>query len=145
MKVKTMVALLAVAASASFAAPALAGGTTVKLGRTAAGQLLETNSGMTLYMFTRDGRNRDACLTISGCAQVWPPYTINGKPTAGHGVKSSLLGSIRISGGRHQVTYAGHPLYGYVGDSTAGDTGYLGFSSFGGTWFGVSAAGHAVR
>lgn len=145
MRVKTIVALLAVAASASFAAPALAGGTTVKLGPTAAGQLLETSSGLTLYMFTHDDRNRDTCVTISGCAQVWPPFTIKGKPTAGHSVKSSLLGSIRISGGRHQVTYAGHPLYLYAGDSTAGDTGYLGVSSFGGTWFGVSAAGRTVR
>lgn len=145
MRVKTMVALLAVAASASFATPAVAGGTTVKVGRTAAGQLLETSSGPTLYMFTRDGRNRDTCVTISGCAQVWPPFTVNGKPTAGRGVKSSLLGSIRIGGGHHQVTYAGHPLYLYAGDSSAGDTGYLGFSSFGGTWFGVSAAGQAVR
>jgi predicted lipoprotein with Yx(FWY)xxD motif len=145
MRVKTIVVLLAVAASASFAAPALARGTTVKLGQTAAGQLLETKSGLTLYMFTRDGQNRDTCVAITGCAQVWPPFTIKGKPTAGHGVKSSLLGSIRIAGGRHQVTYAGHPLYLYAGDFTAGDTGYLGFSSFGGTWFGVSAAGRAVR
>lgn len=145
MRVKTMVALLAVGASAGFATPAVAGGTTVKLGHTAAGQLLETNSGRTLYTFTRDGRNRDTCVAISGCARVWPPFTITGKPTAGHGVKSSLLGSIRISGGRRQVTYAGHPLYLYGADSIAGDTGYLGVSSFGGTWFGVSVAGQAVR
>lgn len=145
MRVKTIVALLAVAASASFAAPALAGGTTVKLRQTAAGQLLETSPGLTLYMFTRDSRNRDTCVTISGCAQVWPPFTIKGKPTAGRSVNSSLLGSIKIAGGRHQVTYAGHPLYLYAGDSTAGDTGYLGVSSFGGTWIGVSAAGRTVR
>jgi predicted lipoprotein with Yx(FWY)xxD motif len=145
MRVKTMVALLAVAASASFATPALAGGPTVKLGQTAAGRLLETSSGLTLYMFTRDGRNRDTCVTISGCPQVWPPFTIKGKPTAGPSVKSSLLGSITIAGGRHQVTYAGHPLYLYAGDSTVGDTGYPGFSSFGGTWFGVSATGRTVR
>jgi predicted lipoprotein with Yx(FWY)xxD motif len=145
MRVKTIAALLAIGASASFAAPALAGGTTVKLGQTAAGQLLETSSGLTLYMFTRDGHDRDTCVTISGCAQVWPPFTTKGKPTAARSVKSSLLGSIRIAGGRHQVTYAGHPLYLYAGDSTAGDTSYVGFSSFGGTWFGVSAAGRTVR
>src|SRR5262249_54682675 len=109
MRIKTMVAALAIAASAGVATPALAGGTTAERGRTAAGQLLETSSGMTLYTFTRDSRNHDTCVTVSGCAQVWPPFTVNGKPTAGRGVKSSLLGSIRISGGRHQVTYAGHP------------------------------------
>ena len=51
MKVKTMIAVigavLALAASASFATSAVAGGTSVKLGQTAAGRLLETNSGLT--------------------------------------------------------------------------------------------------
>ena len=96
-------------------------------------------------MFTRDGRNRDTCVTIGGCEAVWPPFTVTGKPTAGRGVKNSLFGSIRIAGGQHQITYAGHPLYLYAGDTSAGHTDYLGFSSFGGTWLGVSAAGQAVR
>lgn len=157
MKIRTIAAALAVAAvSASSAMPASADvqgpfdghaatAGTVKLARTAAGQLLETGSGLTLYTFSRDGRNHDTCVKVSGCASVWPPFTVTGKITAGSDVKRALLGSIDLGRGRHQVTYAGHPLYLYAGDSTAGDTSYLGFASFGGTWLGIGGSGQPVR
>jgi len=157
MRIRTVAAALAaVAVSAGAAAPVLANvhgssdaraasAATIKLGRTNAGQLVETASGLTLYTFSRDGRERDTCLGVSGCASVWPPYTVTGNLTAGSGVKRALLGSINIGHARHQVTYAGHPLYLYAGDSTQGDTGYLGFTSFGGTWLGIGASGQSVR
>ena len=143
-----VIAAAAVSASAAIQGPFdahAAASATVKVGRTAAGQLLENGSGLTLYTFSRDGRNRDTCLSVSGCASVWPPLTVTGKPIAGAGVKRALLGSISIGHSRHQVTYAGHPLYLYAGDSTPGDTGYLGFSSFGGTWLGIGGSGQTVR
>jgi hypothetical protein len=40
-----------------------------------------------------------------------PPLMARGKPIAGRGLKSSLLGTIRRANGVRQVTYAGHPLY----------------------------------
>jgi predicted lipoprotein with Yx(FWY)xxD motif len=43
------------------------------------------------------------------------------------------------------VTYAGHPLYLYVGDSRAGETGYVGIHQFGGIWDALSAQGKMVR
>ena len=42
-----------------------------------------------------------------------------GKPVAGMGVKKSLLGTAK-RGSKLQVTYNGHPLYTYIGDSKAG-------------------------
>jgi hypothetical protein len=75
---------------------------------------------------------------------VWPALETSGKPTAGSGVKASLLSSIRISGGARQVTYDGHALYTYSADSR-GSTAYVGVSAFGGSWYAVSAAGHAVK
>jgi len=60
-------------------------------------------------------------------------------------LKRSLLGWIAIAGGRHQVTYAWHPLYLYAGDTSVGATGYLSANSFGGTWLGVSPSGRGVR
>jgi predicted lipoprotein with Yx(FWY)xxD motif len=117
---------------------------TVKLASTSAGKLLVNGIGHTLYQFSRDSKNHDACVAMSGCAQTWPPLTITGRPSAGPGVKASLLGTIKITGGKTQVTYAGHPLYTYSGDSSPATTDYLGFSAFNGTWRGVGATGKGI-
>lgn len=118
--------------------------TEVVLRHTSIGTILTTSSGFTLYEFTRDRANENSCMKISGCSQAWPALKTSGRPTAGPGVKASLLSTIRISGGAEQVTYAGHALYTYVGDS-AGQTSYVGVNAFGGDWDAVNAAGHAVR
>lgn len=52
----------------------------------------------------------------------WPPVITRGKPIAGRGLKSSLLGTIRRANGARQVTFAGHPLYRYVLDTRSGQT-----------------------
>ena len=57
----------------------------------------------------------------------------------------SLLGTITISGGRHQVSYDGHPLYTYSGDPGPWQTAYIGSPQFGGTWYGLDAAGGKVQ
>ena len=44
-----------------------------------------------------------------------------------------------------QVTYAGHPLYTFVGDKTAGATTGEGLDTFGGGWYAVAASGHKVE
>jgi predicted lipoprotein with Yx(FWY)xxD motif len=120
-------------------------GATVHVAHTSAGSLLVASNGFTLYLFTADHGKRDHCVKVSGCASVWPPLTVSGKPTAGPGARSSLLGTISLGHGRRQVTYAGHPLYRYANDGGPAATGYLGFTSFGGTWDGVSPSGHAVH
>ena len=60
-------------------------------------------------------------------------------------MRRSLLGTIKLPNGARQVTYAGHPLYTYIGDSGPGDTSYVGVSQFGGRWFALTAAGHIVK
>ncbi len=119
--------------------------TKVDLRRTRLGEILSTASGFTLYEFTRDRQNSDSCVKISGCSQTWPALQASGRPAAGAGVKASLLSTIRLPGGADQVTYAGHPLYLYSGDSGPGDTSYVGQSSFGGTWDAIDAGGRAVK
>lgn len=116
---------------------------TINLTKTAIGKIL-TTGGFTLYMFTHDSRNHDTCMAIHGCSGVWPSLFSAGKPKAGPGVKSSLLGTITVTGGKHQVTYAGHPLYTYKFD-TKGSTSYVGASEFGGKWYALNAAGKAVK
>ena len=117
----------------------------LKLGRTSLGKIVENGGGFTVYMFTRDGRGKDNCVKASGCTSVWPPVTTAGRPLAGPGIKRGLLGTIKLPSGARQVTYAGHPLYTYTGDSGPGDTSYVGFPQFGGTWYALSARGRAVK
>ncbi len=132
-------------ASSASTKPAAASGATVRIAHSSAGSILVDSKGFTVYLFTADGKNSDRCIKVSGCASAWPPLTVSGKPTAGSGAKSSLLGTITISGNRKQVTYAGHPLYLFAEDSSPAATGYIGASSFGGSWYGVSASGAAVK
>jgi predicted lipoprotein with Yx(FWY)xxD motif len=117
----------------------------VQLRRTSLGKILVNASGFTLYRFTIDPRNKDRCVTISGCTQTWPPLTTSGRPIAGAGVKSSLLSTIKLPNGRQQVTYAGHPLYSYQPARERGETEYVGAIQFGGTWDAVNAAGKLVK
>ena len=137
--------VLGAAAVPIASANAAGGSAKVSLKKTSLGMILVNSHGRTLYGFTRDSRNKDRCVTTSGCTSTWPVAGSTGKPTAGPGVKSSKLSTIRLSNGSRQVTYAGHPLYTYVGDSSAGETDYVGASQFGGTWLAVSGAGTLIK
>jgi predicted lipoprotein with Yx(FWY)xxD motif len=120
---------------------AAAASATVGLRSTSLGKILVNSRGRTLYAFAKDGRNKDRCAAIEGCTTTWPVVTARGKPRAGAGVSASKLGTITIAGGKHQVTYAGHPLYTYVADGSAGETAYVGVTEFGGKWLAVKASG----
>jgi predicted lipoprotein with Yx(FWY)xxD motif len=117
----------------------------VTLRHTRLGAILATSSGFTLYEFTHDRGPHNSCVSIRECSGTWPPYTTNGRPSAGPGVRASLLSSIKIPGGKTQVTYAGHPLYLYSGDSGPGETSYVGESVFGGRWYALNASGGTVK
>jgi predicted lipoprotein with Yx(FWY)xxD motif len=133
-------AAVPIASASAAAAPAK-----VSLRKTSLGMILVNGRGHTLYAFTRDAKNKDRCVTTSGCTGTWPVMTSTGKPTAGPGVKSSKLSTIKLANGSRQVTYAGRPLYTYVADSSAGETDYVGARQFGGTWLAVNAAGGTIR
>ena len=55
------------------------------------------------------------------------------------------LSPTRRGDGKLQVTYAGHPLYYYSGDTKPGQIKCQGVSNFGGLWLVVTPAGKAVR
>jgi predicted lipoprotein with Yx(FWY)xxD motif len=129
------------------AAGALAGNAarsnaTVSLRSTKLGMILVSSKGRTLYLFRKDTNGRSAC--TSSCATYWPPLVSQGKPTAGAGVKASLLGTTRRSNGSLQVTYNKHPLYTFKLDTKAGQVNGEGSSNFGAKWYAVSASGAAV-
>jgi predicted lipoprotein with Yx(FWY)xxD motif len=116
----------------------------IELRKTSLGPVLTNARGFTLYAFSRDAKNKDKCEATSGCTQVWPVAASHGKPSAGQGVKASMLGTIRLAGGGEQVTYGGHPLYTYSQDTGPGQTDYVGASQFGGVWHAVNASGKTV-
>jgi predicted lipoprotein with Yx(FWY)xxD motif len=137
------VALVAPAAAAPSAHVASA--QKLQLRHTSLGTVLVDSTGFTVYRFSKDTGKKNTCITTSECSRTWPALTTSGQPTAGPGVKASLLSTITLSGGVRQVTYAGHPLYRYATASERGETVYVGAKQFGGTWFAVSASGGDVK
>jgi predicted lipoprotein with Yx(FWY)xxD motif len=148
-----LAALLAGAVSASAAAAAPAGAPTahasraarVTLRHTRLGNILATSSGFTLYEFTHDHSSANTCVHIRECSGTWPALQTSGRPIAGPGVRASLLSTTRLPGGKTQVTYAGHPLYLYSGDSRPGETSYVGENAFGGRWYALGSSGRTVK
>jgi len=70
--------------------------------------------------------------------------TATGSVTASGSAKASDLGTITRSDGTKQVTYDGHPLYFFVGDSGPGTAKGQGSDGFGAKWWLVSPAGSDV-
>ena len=117
----------------------------LKVHTTSVGKILVNRAGFTVYEFTRDRGKHNSCILINNCPSAWPALTTSRQPLAGAGVNRKLLGTITLAGGVKQVTYAGHPLYTYAGDSAPAQTSYVGVSAFGGRWYALSASGHAVK
>ncbi len=120
---------------------ASASGPTVQLGNTALGEVLVDASGLTLYMFTVDAPIRPSSGCYGACATAWPPLYVTGLPTAGPGVRASLLGRSLREDGKLIVTYAGWPLYNWQFDNKPGDI--LG-QGVGRVWYVVRADGSIV-
>lgn len=85
----------------------------------ALGDILVGPDGMTLYMFVPDA-DTDGSACSGSCANVWPPLTVDGSPTAGDGVSVDLSTMTRADGAT-QVVAGEWPLYTYSGDSEPGD------------------------
>lgn len=107
------------------------------------GRVLFDGRGYALYAFTADGRNSATCR--SACAAAWPPLIVKARPRAGTGAKSGLLGITRRGDGRLQATYAGKPLYYYVGDRQPRQILCQNVNEFGGLWLVVRPDGGYVR
>jgi predicted lipoprotein with Yx(FWY)xxD motif len=132
-----LLALAPAAMSRESAAPTL----TVK--SSSFGRVISDGRGFVLYAFTRDKNGRSAC--YGACAKAWPVYYAKGTLRAGTGIKRSLIGTTKRRDGRRQITYAGRPLYYYVGDTKAGQIRCQNVVEFGGTWLVVRPTGRLVR
>lgn len=116
---------------------------TVALGKSTYGPVLFDGRGYVLYAFTHDRPGRSTC--SGACAKAWPPYILRGAVRAGAGAKGSLISTTRRADGTRQVTYAGRPLYYYVGDRKPGQILCQNVSEFGGLWLVMRASGAPVR
>jgi predicted lipoprotein with Yx(FWY)xxD motif len=131
--------------SHSTAAPSKPAGTAtaaVTLAPSKFGKILVGPNGRTLYDFVADKTMKSTC--YGACASLWPPLTVTGTPKAGPGVKASLLGTTKRTDGTTEVTYNGHPLYYYAGDSAPGDTTGQDINQFGALWYVLLANGMQV-
>jgi predicted lipoprotein with Yx(FWY)xxD motif len=112
-------------------------------GNSGLGKILVNSNGLTLYLFKKDTGTKSTC--AGACATNWPPLRASGKPLAGTGLSTSKVGTTARSDGKPQITYNGHPLYLFQGDSAPGQTNGQGISAFGAPWFAVSPAGNQVN
>ncbi len=89
---------------------------------------LVNNQGMTLYYNTSDTASSVVC--SGGCASAWPPVVSTSVPSPVSALPGTL--SLLTDANGSQVTYNGHPLYTYSGDSAPGQVNGDGVN---GVWF----------
>ena len=100
---------------------------------TALGTYLTDPHGRTLYIFTKDTKDKSNC--TGACLTIWPPYGPGIKATNAP-VNMPMLpvgvSVIKGNNGMVQFTYNGMPLYYYSKDTAPGQTNGQGVL---GTWF----------
>ena len=152
-RLRMLLALLAVAAAAAVLAACSSAGTSSTGGgnstsspaaatagslktATIGGVTVLTNAkGFTLYSFALDTPASSKC--YGSCAVYWPPVT--GTTAAGQGPPGKVT-TITRTDGSHQLTYNGHPLYTYIGDTAPGQARGNNLNLNGGLWHEVPAS-----
>ena len=135
--VAALVLLGVAVAGANPAAPAATTAGAALKTTTIGGTTVLTNaSGFTLYSFAPDTATASKC--YGSCAAYWPPVT--GTATAISGLPGRI-GTITRTGGARQLTYNGHPLYTYIGDTAPGQAHGNNLNLNGGLWLEVPVSG----
>lgn len=106
------------------------------------GRHLVGASGRTVYLWVADKGSTSTC--SGACAGNWPPVIAKAAPIAGGGVTAADLSTTTRANGGKQVTYNGHPLYYYLGDSGSGSTSGQGSDGYGAKWWLVAPSGSAI-
>ena len=133
-RVAALVLFGLVVAGANPAAPAVTG-TALKTTTIGGTTVLANAKGFTLYSFAPDTPASSTC--YGSCAVYWPPVT--GTTAAGQGLPGTVT-TITRTDGSHQLTYNGHPLYTYIGDSAPGQARGNNLNLNGGIWHDVPAS-----
>lgn len=102
----------------------------------AAGTVVTTGGGRTVYRFDQDTQNDATSACTGACRYLWTPVTASGAPTA-----SGVSGAVAAAPDG-QVTLDGWRVYTYAGDSSAGDTHGQGIGM---VWWMVAPSGAEVK
>jgi predicted lipoprotein with Yx(FWY)xxD motif len=89
------------------------------------GRVIVDAQGRTLYRFTAEAQGRPVC--TGACVSTWLPATVS----RASGLPAHVA-TVKRDDGALQLTYDGHPLYRYAGDSSTADANGQGV---GGQWF----------
>jgi predicted lipoprotein with Yx(FWY)xxD motif len=115
---------------------------TIAARSTKLGTILVDADGRSLYLFKQDKGSASTC--YDACASAWPPVTTDAKAVAGTGIDAAKLGTTKRKDGVNEVTYGGHPLYTYAGDSKPGDTTGQDLDQFGAEWYVLAPTGRQI-
>ena len=130
------------ASSSGSAAASGSGKTVITTASSSGSTFLTDGSGRAVYLWAKDTGDASTC--TGACAGAWPPVTATGTVTASGSAMASDLGTITRSDGTKQVTYDGHPLYYFAGDSGPGTATGQGSDNFGAKWWLVAPSGSDV-
>ena len=130
------------ASGSSSSAAGASGATVITTAKSSAGTVLTNGSGRAVYLWVKDTGDMSNC--NGACAGAWPPVTTTGTAHAAGGANASDIGTITRSDGTKQVTYDGHPLYYFSGDSGPGTASGQGSDAFGALWWLVAPTGSDV-
>lgn len=108
MKMTALATALCLMASGAFAAP-------VATGKTAIGDVLVAENGMTLYVFAKDSAGQSVC--NDDCAIKWPPLFANEDEA-----QTGDFTIIERADDTYQWAFKGMPLYFWMNDKAEGDT-----------------------
>jgi predicted lipoprotein with Yx(FWY)xxD motif len=108
----------------------------IKAGEVHGTSVLTNKHGYTLYWFAPDSSTTSHC--YSTCAAYWPPLI--GAPSPSAGLPGTFT-TVKRTNGAEQVTYNGHPLYTYVGDSAPGQNTGNRIRLNGGWWYEMKVSG----
>ncbi len=114
--------------------------TTLQLVSTPLGKVVADSAGKVLYLYVPDG-TATVSTVPAGVLTLWPPVQATGVPTLGPGLTAKSSTGAQPNG-QQWVLYNGHLLYGYNGDTKAGD---VNGNAIGNVWYAVTAAGGPVQ
>ncbi|MGK9453219.1 COG4315 family predicted lipoprotein [Acidithiobacillus caldus] len=89
----------------------------LRVEKTSLGEVYANAEGKTLYEFKKDmpGSGKSAC--VGECAKLWPPQLLSSAAKI-----SKPWGVVTRADGKKQLSYAGYPLYTWIGDKAPGET-----------------------